>query len=66
MHRMQLIYRSNLPYNGQTSQLPSVPMMRDTIEVAPGGYIVLRFKADNAGVALCKFYYRFLDKVCRY
>jgi FtsP/CotA-like multicopper oxidase with cupredoxin domain len=52
---MQLVYRSEVPFNSKTAKLPKSPMMRDTIEISPMGYLVLRFKADNAGVSLCKY-----------
>lgn len=31
------------------SELPSVPMIRDTVNVPGNGHVVLRFKADNPG-----------------
>jgi iron transport multicopper oxidase len=31
---------------------PNAPMRRDTVLVYPGGYAVLRFKADNPGITL--------------
>ena len=39
-------------YNGDTSGFPAVPMKRDSIMIAPAGYTVMRFKADNPGVWL--------------
>lgn len=37
-------------YNGAQSTFPAVPMKRDTMMVAPGGYTVMRFRADNPGI----------------
>lgn len=37
-------------YTGDTSTFPAVPMRRDTFMVAPAGYTVMRFRADNPGV----------------
>ncbi|KAF7503465.1 hypothetical protein GJ744_003724 [Endocarpon pusillum] len=39
-------------YTGDTGTMPSVPMRRDTWGMAPGGYTVIRFRADNPGVWL--------------
>jgi len=39
-----------IAYNGDTSGFPAIPMKRDTMMVAPAGYTVMRFKADNPGV----------------
>ena len=52
-HAFQVIARSGPnagPYNGQTSQFPSVPSRRDTVMVQVGGYVVIRFQASNPGV----------------
>jgi iron transport multicopper oxidase len=51
-HNAQVLYRSDQPWNNQTSGFPQVPMRRDTIKVGAGGSLVLRFKADNPGVFL--------------
>jgi len=37
-------------YNGANSVFPAVPMRRDTMMVAPNGYTVMRFRADNPGI----------------
>lgn len=37
-------------YKGPKSTFPAIPMKRDTMMVAPGGYTVMRFRADNPGV----------------
>jgi iron transport multicopper oxidase len=55
LHRMQLLWRGATFWDGNTSNFPVSPMRRDTIEVPPGGSIVLRFRADNPGIALCSF-----------
>lgn len=41
---------NSLGYDGNTSQMPRIPMRRDTWMVAGSGYTVLRFIADNPGV----------------
>ncbi|KAI5956462.1 hypothetical protein KGF54_000937 [Candida jiufengensis] len=38
------------PHNPKMIDFPEHPMIRDTVEVKPNGYFVLRFKADNPGV----------------
>jgi iron transport multicopper oxidase len=52
LHRMQLLWRGNASYDGSENFTPS-PMRRDTIEVPPLGSIVVLFRADDPGVALC-------------
>jgi iron transport multicopper oxidase len=52
----QVVYRSEEnagPYN-ESMQLTFVenPMRRDTIQVKPGGFLILRFRADNPGIWL--------------
>ena len=58
-HIFQLIARSEegeeddpIIYDPENSNVtfPEYPMMRDTVEVQPNGYMVLRFTADNPGV----------------
>ena len=61
MHQSQLMYRGNQPWNNETSNFPDVPMKRDTIEIPPRGSLVLRFKADNPGIALCKSTWNLYD-----
>ena len=39
-------------YNGDTSKFPKIPMRRDTWGMAPQGYTVVRFRANNPGVWL--------------
>ncbi|KAK5142357.1 hypothetical protein LTR04_002261 [Oleoguttula sp. CCFEE 6159] len=39
-----------LGYTGNTATMPAVPMRRDTWLIAPNGYTVIRFIADNPGV----------------
>lgn len=41
---------SSLGYMGNELKMPKVPMRRDTWMVAPGGYTVIRFVANNPGV----------------
>jgi len=56
-HQFQTVARSDAnvftsggKYDG--TNLPSVPMRRDVAGVRNGGYLVIRFKADNPGVQL--------------
>lgn len=59
-HVFQLISRSGEgedddpivydPTNTNHTNFPEYPMVRDTVQVLPNGFIVLRFKADNPGV----------------
>lgn len=49
-HEYQLVARGTGTWNGDDSGFPSVPMKRDTVTVPAGGYIVIRFKANNPGV----------------
>ncbi|SPO03673.1 related to cell surface ferroxidase [Cephalotrichum gorgonifer] len=57
-HHFQAVYRGEessgtFEDSGvKEEDLPAVPMRRDTLVVWPEGNIVLRFKADNAGVWL--------------
>lgn len=49
------LQNSTLPakgYTGDISTMPKVPMRRDTWGMAPGGYTVIRYRADNPGVWL--------------
>ncbi len=41
---------NTLGYNKDQSLMPKVPMRRDTWMIAPLGYTVIRFIADNPGV----------------
>lgn len=56
-HQFQVIARSDegdeedsLIYDPDTLEFPEHPMMRDTVEVLPNGYMAIRFVADNPGV----------------
>jgi len=56
-HKFQTVARSGanvlasgVRYDG--TNLPAIPMKRDVVGVRGGGYVVLRFKADNPGVQL--------------
>lgn len=54
-HVFQVIARSNAnagPYPGSLKKLPEYPVWRDTVQVKGGGYLVIRFKADNPGINL--------------
>ena len=52
-HVFQVVARTDTqPWDGNTTHLPTVPMKRDTMKVAAGGAIVLRFQANNPGVFL--------------
>lgn len=53
-HAFQIIARSdaNTPYDPKKIEVPKVPARRDTVQVHAGGYVVLRFKADNPGIFL--------------
>jgi iron transport multicopper oxidase len=55
-HNFQVVARSG-PNAGRYDpknppQMPGVPMRRDTVGMPQGGFLVLRFKADNPGVFL--------------
>ncbi|KAK8862201.1 multicopper oxidase [Apiospora arundinis] len=57
-HQFQAIYRSAAAEgtfddtNKSMTDYPKIPMRRDTLLLEPNGNMVLRFKADNAGVWL--------------
>jgi iron transport multicopper oxidase len=53
-HAFQVIARSpsNTPYDPAAIVAPKSPMRRDTIHVHAGGYVVLRYKANNPGIFL--------------
>ena len=49
-HQVQVVARSGLNggiYGGYSGNFPQTPMRRDVVVVQAGGYLVLRFKADN-------------------
>jgi iron transport multicopper oxidase len=51
--QFQCLHRGDdLPFNGDESGFPAVPMRRDTFKVNAQASIVFRFKADNPGVFL--------------
>ena len=57
-HQFQVIARSAADagiYDGSSGNFPSVPMRRDTVVVKAGGYVILRFKADNPDKYPCHF-----------
>jgi iron transport multicopper oxidase len=54
-HNFQLVARDKIPADESTVPndhpgFPEYPMMRDTVNVEPSSYIVIRFIADNPGV----------------
>lgn len=54
-HQFQVVARStdgvNATYTGNDT-FPPIPMRRDVAGVRPGGYLVIRFRADNPGINL--------------
>src|SRR2546429_2673001 len=51
-HQFQVLARSDenqQPWDGHDTGLQQVPVRRDTMMVKRGGYMVLRFKANNLG-----------------
>ncbi|KAK8172072.1 putative ferrooxidoreductase Fet3 [Phyllosticta citrichinensis] len=57
-HNFQVLYRSpddeGFFNSTNTTSFPAVPMRRDTFMARPTGNFLIRFKADNPGVWLCK------------
>ena len=55
-HVFQVVYRSEEdagPYNDSMElTFPENPLRRDTIQVKPNGFLILRFRADNPGIWL--------------
>jgi iron transport multicopper oxidase len=55
-HVFQVVYRSEEdagPYNDSMQlTFPNNPIRRDVIQVKPGGFVILRFRADNPGIWL--------------
>ena len=55
-HTFQVVYRSEAdagPYNDSMQlTFPENPMRRDTVQVKPNGFVILRFRADNPGIWL--------------
>lgn len=49
-HEFQLIARGSGTWNGDTSNVPQYPLVRDTATTPPSGYLVIRFQANNPGV----------------
>ncbi|KAL1917392.1 uncharacterized protein VTP21DRAFT_5048 [Calcarisporiella thermophila] len=52
-HQFQVLGRGNsTPYDPASAPLPEKanPVRRDTVQIPKGGYVVLRFRADNPGV----------------
>jgi hypothetical protein len=56
-HAFQTIERSatGVTYDPAKVVVPDIPMRRDTIMVLTGGYVVLRFRADNPDMSPCHF-----------
>jgi iron transport multicopper oxidase len=46
----QVVARGSGTWDGNESELPVVPMRRDTATTPPSGYLVLRIKTNNSGV----------------
>ena len=59
-HVFQVIYRSEEdsgPYNDSIRlTFADNPMRRDTVQVKPNGFVILRFRADNPGIWLVIFF----------
>jgi iron transport multicopper oxidase len=55
-HVFQVVYRSDEDAGTYNSSMvldfPANPMRRDTVQVPPGGFALLRFRADNPGIWL--------------
>lgn len=55
-HVFQVVYRSEEdagPYNSSmVLTFPDNPIRRDTIQIKPNGFVLLRFRADNPGIWL--------------
>jgi iron transport multicopper oxidase len=55
-HQFQVLYRSEEdsgPYNESMDLVfPENPMRRDTVQLMPNGFAMLRFRADNPGIWL--------------
>jgi iron transport multicopper oxidase len=56
-HTFQVLARSDTDSGPYPGTLPSYataspPLRRDTIQVKAGGYVVIRFRADNPGINL--------------
>jgi iron transport multicopper oxidase len=55
-HVFQVVYRSEEEagfYNDSMElTFPKNPMRRDTVQVRPNGFVILRFRADNPGIWL--------------
>ena len=55
-HVFQVVYRSEEEagtYNDSMElTFPANPMRRDTVQVKPNGFVILRFRADNPGIWL--------------
>ncbi|KAF1982892.1 multicopper oxidase [Aulographum hederae CBS 113979] len=51
-HSFQVVARGPGLWDGGDADFPPVPMKRDVASVPAGGFVVLRFRADNPGVWL--------------
>jgi iron transport multicopper oxidase len=58
-HAFQSLYRSDEDAgtfedsNITAADFPAIPMRRDTLVLAPGGFLVIRFRANNPGMYMC-------------
>lgn len=54
-HNFQVIARSDsgVAYDPTTIIVPKYPIRRDVMQVHAGGYLVMRFKADNPDKFIC-------------
>jgi iron transport multicopper oxidase len=55
-HVFQVVYRSDKDAGAYNESMeltfPANPMRRDTVQVKPNGFVILRFRADNPGIWL--------------
>ena len=55
-HVFQVVYRSDEDAGAYNDSIeltfPVNPMRRDTVQVKPKGFVILRFRADNPGIWL--------------
>jgi FtsP/CotA-like multicopper oxidase with cupredoxin domain len=69
-HVFQVVYRSEEdagPYNDSMQlTFPENPMRRDTIQVKPNGFVIIRFRADNPGIWLVLHLFADADCLCSF
>ena len=58
-HVFQVVYRSDEDAGAYNDSMqltfPENPMRRDTIQVKPNGFLIIRFRADNPGIWLVSY-----------